>query len=380
MKKKYIYYLYGFVTLCLCACKHQIVLSDVEASEVFTPLQHTQLLDKINDIVDSVEFTEIADDKRTYTSVVTKMLLDRNKNMYMLDDNGNLVAIKPDGTFLTTIARRGRASNEYLNISDIAISDNEFMILDGSKVKCFNLDNLSQPRIIDIPVKVPCDALAPDGAGGIYLYSAFPKDYADTKVDNDFLLYHISPNGELIAEYIRREDNTVSLNNISQASIDEYILRPQSSSHVFYRLTKDGIVPEYKVDFEEKNIPHRYFFDSANEDLGTYIMSPYYKLPMELHETASHVFFRVAGPQARETSIVYDKRSKKGIRWENEPCDMQMQILASDGEWFYAIMPESSESDEMHGPFFRYVENMLQKQGMSAAKHSYIVRIQFGKL
>lgn len=366
--------------MCCCACKRQIVLSDVDASAILTPLQHAPLLDRIDNVVDAVNFTKIADDERTYTSVVTKILLDRDKNMHMLDDNGNLVAIKPDGTFLTTIARRGRAGNEYLNISDIAISDKEFMILDGSKVKCFDLSDLSQIRIINIPVKVPCDALAPDGADGVYLFSAFPKDYADTRVDNDFLLYRISPNGELVDQYIRREDNTVSLNNISQISIGEYSLRPQSSSHVFYRLTKDGIVPGYKIDFEEKNIPHRYFFDSADEDLGTYIMSPYYKLPMEMHETASHVFFRIAGPQASEISIVYDKRSGKGIRWKNEPYDMQMQILASDGEWFYAIMPELAESDEQHGPFFRYVYNALQKQEMSADKHSYVVKIRFGEL
>ena len=366
--------------MCCCACKRQIVLSDVDASVILTPLRHVPLLDKIDDVVDEVAFTEIADDRRTYTSVVTKMLLDRDKNMYMLDDNGNLVAIKPDGTFLTTVARRGRAGNEYLNISDIAISDKEFMILDGPKVKCFDLGDLSQIRIIDIPVKVPCDALAPDGSGGVYLYSAFPKDYADTRADDDFLLYRISPDGELVARYIRREDNTVSLNNISQVGIGEYALRPQSSSHVFYRLTKDGIVPEYKIDFEAENIPHRYFFDSAGEDLGTYIMSPYYKLPMEMHETSSHVFFRVAGPQASEISIVYDKRSGKGIRWKNEPCDMQMQILASDGEWFHAIMPESAGSDEQHGAFFSYVDSALQKQGMSADKHSYVVRIRFGRL
>lgn len=378
--KKYVCILCGIAALCCCACKRRIVLSDVDASIVLTPLQHAQLQNDLGDVVDAVELTEIADDKRTYTSVVTKMVLDRNKNMYMLDDRGNLVAIKPDGTFLTTVARRGRAGNEYLNISDIAISDREFMILDGSKVKCFDLADLSQVRIIDIPVNVPCDALAPDGMDGIYLYSAFPRDYEDTRTDNDFLLYRVSSDGELVAEYVKREDNTVSMNNISQASIGEYILRPQSSNHVFYRLTEDGIVPEYKIDFGEKNIPHRYFFDSADEDLGTYIMSPYYKLPMELHETSSHVFFRVAGPQARETSIVYDKRSKKGIRWESEPCDMQMQILASDGEWFYAVMPELPETDELHGPFFRYVHNALQKQGMSEAEHSYIVKIQFGRL
>lgn len=344
------------------------------------PLQQTRSVEAIAQEVDQMQFVPIADDRRTYTSTLIKMLLDDEKNIYMLDDQGNLAAIKPDGTFLTTVARRGRAANEYMSISDVAIDGREFMILDGTKVKCFDLDDPKKVRTIDIPVKVPCDALAPDSHGGIYLFSAFPRDYTDTRSDDDFLLYRISAEGELAAQYIKREDNTLSLNNISQSRTGEYYLRPQNSSHIFYRLADRGPESEYRVDFGQQNIPHRYFFDSAAEDLGEYITSPYYKLPMELHETSSHLFFRVAGPQARETSVVYDKHTKKGIRWENEPADMQMQILASDGEWFYAVMPQTIEGDQPHGPLYRYVNESLQAQQMSPAELAHIVKIRFARL
>lgn len=155
------------------------------------------------------------------------------------------------------------------------------------------------------------------------------------------MLYRLSPDGEVADRYIPRDDCTLSLNNISQSSCGEYMLRPQNGNHIFYRLTADGIVPAYRVDFGSENIPHRYYFDVAGEDLMSYIMSPYYKMPMELHETASHLFFRVAGPEAREVAVVYDRKSHVGIMWENAPGDMQMQILASDGKWFYAVMPET---------------------------------------
>lgn len=368
------------VLLSLVRCKKNVPLSDVEASVVLTPLQQTKMVDDISSLVLDVELIEIANDKRTYMSTVTKMLLDKVGNMYILDDRDNLVAIKPDGTYHDNISHKGRANNEYINISDIAISEDEFIILDGPKVKCFDLSDQSRYRIIDIPVKSSCDAVAPDGNGGVYLYSAFPLDYVDSRTNNDFLLYRVSKDGELIDEYVRREDNTLSIGNIIQSSWNEYYLRPQNSNHIFYKLTSDGINAVYKVDFGADNIPHRYFFDSANEDLVSYIRSPYYKVPMELHETLSHVVFRVAGPDAREITVLYDKNTWKGVRWENAPADMQMQILCADKDYFYAIMPETGPDDDNHGPLFRYVRETAESRDSASIEHSYIVKIRFGRI
>lgn len=369
------------MTALLAACGSRIAPRDAEGGIVLKPLEQTQKVDDISPWVDAVEFVRIADDERTLFSTVVKMLLDDSGNIFLLDDQGRIVALKPDGTFLRTVARQGRANNEYISVSDIAVAGPEFMILDGSKVKCFDLSDLSGVRSIDIPVSVPCDALAPDGDGGVYLFSAFSLDPAENRSDADSLLYRVSAEGDLVGSYLRRTDCTLSLNNISQSSCGEYMLRPQDGNHIFYRLTADGIVPAYRVDFGDENIPYRYYFDVAGEDLMSYIMSPYYKMPMELHETASHLFFRVAGPEAREVSVVYDSGSSTGIMWENAPSDMQMQILGSDGKWFYAIMPETGGADDgMHGPLYGYVQKALSEKEPDAADHSYIVKIRFSKM
>lgn len=369
------------MTALLAACGSRIAPRDAEGGIVLKPLEQTQKVDDISTWVDAVEFVRIADDERTLFSTVVKMLLDDNGNIFLLDDQGRIVALKPDGTFLRTVARQGRANNEYISVSDIAVAGPEFMILDGSKVKCFDLSDPSGVRSIDIPVSVPCDALAPDGDGGVYLFSAFSLDPAENRSDADSLLYRVSAEGDLVGSYLRRTDCTLSLNNISQSSCGEYMLRPQDGNHIFYRLTADGIVPAYRVDFGDENIPYRYYFDVAGEDLMSYIMSPYYKMPMELHETASHLFFRVAGPEAREVSVVYDREGSVGIMWENAPSDMQMQILGSDGKWFYAIMPETGGADDgMHGPLYGYVQKALSEKEPDAADHSYIVKIRFRKM
>ena len=381
MKKRVIGALCALAVAAAMGCGRSISPGSAEAEIVLKPLEQTQKVDDLSPWVDEVEFVRIADDERTLFSNVMKMLLDNGGNIFVLDDQGHIVALKPDGTFLTTVARQGRANNEYLNISDVAVSEREFMILDGQKVKCFDLAGRSHSRTIDIPVGLPFDALAPDGEGGVYLYSAFPLDPSESRSDGDSLLYRISSDGQLVERYLRRTDCTLSLNNISQSSCGEYMLRPQNGNHVFYRLTADGIVPAYRVDFGSENIPHRYYFDVAGEDLMSYIMSPYYKMPMELHETASHLFFRVAGPEAREVAVVYDRRSCGGIMWENAPGDMQMQILASDGKWFYAVMPETGGAEDgPHGPLYSYVRRALAEQEPDAAGHSYLVKIRFRKM
>lgn len=378
------------MTALLAACGSRIAPRDAEGGIVLKPLEQTRKVDDISTWVDAVEFVRIADDERTLFSTVVKMLLDDSGNIFLLDDQGRIEALAADGGTITEIAHEVCDNEGCHFISDIALSNSELLILEGDEIIRFELADLSHVRREKFPVDLPCDALAPDGNGGIYLFSAFPKTLPElpqgnsvTKVQagDEFMLYHISPEGEVTDKYIPRTDCTLSLNNISQSSCGEYMLRPQDGNHIFYRLTADGIVPAYRVDFGDENIPYRYYFDVAGEDLMSYIMSPYYKMPMELHETASHLFFRVAGPEAREVSVVYDSGSSTGIMWENAPSDMQMQILGSDGEWFYAIMPETGGADDgMHGPLYGYVQKALSEKEPDAADHSYIVKIRFRKM
>lgn len=378
------------MTALLAACGSRIAPRDAKGGIVLKPLEQTRKVDDISPWVDAVEFVRIADDERTLFSTVVKMLLDDSGNIFLLDDQGRIVALAADGGSLTEVAQEVCDNEGCHFISDMALSDSELLILEGNEIIRFELADLSHVRREKVPVDLPCDALAPDGKGGIYLFSAFPKTLPElpqgnnvTKVlaGDEIMLYRISADGVVAEQYIPRTDCTLSLNNISQSSCGEYMLRPQDGNHIFYRLTADGIVPAYRVDFGDENIPYRYYFDVAGEDLMSYIMSPYYKMPMELHETASHLFFRVAGPEAREVSVVYDSGSSTGIMWENAPSDMQMQILGSDGKWFYAIMPETGGADDgMHGPLYGYVQKALSEKEPDAADHSYIVKIRFRKM
>lgn len=371
-------------------CGSSISPGSTEAEIVLKPLEQTQKVDDLSPWVDAVEFVRIADDAQVHPATVTKMLIDGRANAFMMDDRNRVVAVSADGSRLTVIAQEECDGEGCRIISDMALCGNELLVLVGHEIMRFDGDDFSLVRRDNVPIDLPCDALAPDGEGGMYLFSAFPKNLPElpqggnvTKVQSgdEFMLYRLSSDGEVADRYIPRDDCTLSLNNISQSSCGEYMLRPQNGNHIFYRLTADGIAPVYRVDFGSENIPHRYYSDVAGEDLMSYIMSPYYKMPMELHETASHLFFRVAGPEAREVAVVYDRRSCGGIMWENARGDMQMQILASDGKWFYAVMPETGGAEDgPHGPLYSCVRRALAEQEPDAAGHSYLVKISFRKM
>lgn len=390
MKKRVIGALCALAVAAAMGCGRSISPGSAEAEVVLKPLEQTQMVDDLSPWVDAVEFVRIADDAQVHPATVTKMLIDGRANAFMMDDRNRVVAVPADGSRLTVMAQEECDGEGCRIISDMALCGNELLVLVGHEIMRFDGDEFSLVRRDNVPIDLPCDAMAPDGEGGMFLFSAFPKNLPElpqggnvTKVQSgdEFMLYRLSSDGEVADRYIPRDDCTLSLNNISQSSCGEYMLRPQNGNHVFYRLTADGIVPAYRVDFGSENIPHRYYFDVAGEDLMSYIMSPYYKMPMELHETASHLFFRVAGPEAREVAVVYDRRSHGGIMWENASGDMQMQILASDGKWFYAVMPETGGAEDgPHGPLYSYVRRALAEQDPDAAGHSYLVKIRFRKM
>ena len=362
-----------------CCSRDQSV--NIEAETIFRPLEQTAEVDVIDSRISDLDFITISDDERSYIADIVKMLTDTNGDLYISDTNGNLTVLDSNGAFKAKISDRGRAANEYTSISDIAISDDEILILDGMKVKCYDKTTTNWTRTVDIPIKAPCDAIAPDTDGGIFVYSAFPSTCSDIDTTTDFLLYGIDRNGAITERLIPRDDNTISLYNISQSCRNTYYLRPQNNQHVFHKLSDGEAIPVYGFDFGSENIPSGYFYDMANEDLEAYIKSDYYKLPMELHETDTHLFIRVAGPSAKDVNIVYDKQSAKGVRWQNLTNDMTLRISASDGEWFYAIFPELQVEDDCdHGPLHRYITNELKKYDPKYLQKSIIVKIKFRKI
>lgn len=349
------------------------------AAVTLAPLQETEETEDLFPYMERLETIEIDDDDRLLFSDAAKMLTDKEGRIFVLDYAGNLVAMNPDGTFFRRMANRGRASNEYASIMDIALTDDDLIILDGQKARFFSIPDPGRSRYSDISVEAPCDAVAPAGEGGVWLFSAFPADVRMVG-QTDSLLFLLDKDGNHTSSFIPRKDCTFSISNISQSCGNTYYLRPQDNRHVFYRLSDAVPEPAYRIDFGEKTIPDRYYYEAADEDIMKYMTSDYYKLPMELHETSSHLYFRAAGPEASDCMFIYDRETHRGIRWSDAAgsVNFPVRILTSDSDWFYAVFPETVPGiDARGGLLYDSILSGLESAGKDPASGPYIVRIKF---
>lgn len=351
----------------LLSCVNHRFPSNVHAEEeAIVPVFSTD----ISTFVTEVDIYPI--DTTVIFSSVTKMVADEKGNLFMLDSRGMIHSLSPDGRRGPLTLRRGRASNEYTSVMDISYSDGRISILEDSRIKVFDVQNTQNSLQIELSqVKDPVDAIASIPGGKFYLFSAYSASTQNDKKEQGDMVRLIDSGGRLISESVPRNDCTFSMNNISQ-SRNHYYLRPQNSESVFLRLDEETMAPAFKVNFGEKAMPERYYYDVAGEDIGAYMMSDYYKLPMDYHDTKDYVYCRFCGSQAAECAMVYSRKNSKSIAWENTRDDSNFRILGSDDDSFILI---SVNQDGELGPLGRIIQPLLAEKcqiGQGA-----IVRIKF---
>lgn len=94
---------------------------------------------KLSTITDDVKFIRLSDD--ILIRDVSKLLLDENENMYILDSKGNGVfKFDKTGKFVTQISRKGQGPGEYTGICDFDIYRDRMLINDGEKQLFYDLN------------------------------------------------------------------------------------------------------------------------------------------------------------------------------------------------------------------------------------------------
>ena len=362
-------YAYCLIFMLLCSCSNGIVNGEKAKYEFsFADAVEVVKADIFKDKVFSEShFEEISEDVQF--SGINKILVlpDRNE-LLTLDALGHIDCISYDGQKGSVNINKGRARNEYVSAADIAVNTSSIIILENNKLKLFPLrDNFGSIASVDLAVRDPVDAVAPCGEEHFYVFSAFSSRHRGNERQKDSLLFIVEQNGSLVRSFSRRKDCTFSLFNISQSKPGKYHLRPQDNNFVFFSLDEDGLVADYKLDFGEKAIPERFFFEEADGDIFKYLTSDYFKLPMECHEAGDYAAFRVAGPNASEVSLIFNSKNGKGLYWINKGSEVDLRILGSTGESFICIVSIPERSDSL-GPFAEYVMNEAERQQLDKSK------------
>ncbi len=364
-------YVYSIFLICFLSCNESWKQID-DNCPILKPLNDTELISDLNSHIDDVTFDCIPNN--IYFSDVNKLLINENGDVIFHDMRGQMLLYFMQEDSLQIIVNRGRAANEYIVSHDIAISGDYLLLLDETKVRGFNLYSTEESPIL-IPIDYPYDAIAPGKDGSVFLFSAYSMKPHDNTKQKDNLLHLRDINGRILEDYIKREDCTFTIGNISQACGNRYYLRPQNNRHIFYELTGDEIIPAFRLDFGDQNIPDRYFYTDAGEDIGKYMLSPYYKLPMDLHHTSTHMFFHCCGPGASDINFIYDE-SGKGFRWQSGNSG-NVKILGSDTDYFYMIYDPNNVMDKDSDPMIGFLSEEFHNKVGNYSENVWLVKLKF---
>lgn len=304
----------------------------------------------------------------------------------IVKSQGKVILIGKDGKFIKNISARGRARNEYTSLHDIALSHDgkSVMILDEIKILIVDIESGTTESVSFDELKYPVEAFAPSKDGNIFLFSFYPVNNKDSSAKK-FMLSKIDSNGKVVESYFEKDDITFSIDCISQSAGNRYFLRPQNSDHIFCDLSFEQPAPIYRIDFEDKNIPARYYYDVANEDVRSYILSPYFKLPTEMCETDDILSFK-ASDDKNEWNYIYSKANKRGVSWKNSQGSPSTKIFTSDSEgYFYTFISvddienDDSLSAKPLAPLFSYLSKRVkEKYNLNDMEsRTFMVRVKF---
>ena len=359
----------------ILGCKQTSKSLEQGAQVKFIPLKEASFVEDLAPFVDTLLYIE---PECPLPSPLSKMLVDRDGGMYMLGFDGQMLALTSEGKKYKNLVGHGRANNEYVRVSDIALrqTPKELLVLDEDKVLVVGLDDSVVVKNFRIPDNIPFDGIAPAAEGHYWLFSAFPRS------EDNYLLRLIDEEGRMLSKVLEGVDLTVSFMNITQSANNIYYLKPQSSEQIFYQLEQDSLIPRYEVDFGDKSIPERYYFDVTKNDMAQYMNAPYFKQLSFAHETKNHFYFKCAGENAVEYNFLMNKRKPySGIAWINRDKSSDIYVIGADDRFLYVVFnkhqAEVYNDSKETNLLYRYIVQTIDTGVVFKDSDEVIVKLSF---
>ena len=342
MKKLILYTKFIAVFLFVVSC------SNNENQPVLTimPLQTAVSVSDLRSFIDTVIFIPLINDSNNLISEVSKILIDNNTNILLLDHMQGVKLVDQNGVFIRNIGAKGRGPGEYQDIEDLSISsDGEYLlVLQPTGVLKYRISNGKFINKINLSGK-NYDAICSSEDGGFFLFSSNPAE--ESNFDKPFYaltLFDIK--GNIKREFLPRKDFVFTQGIFTQSYDKSTIMRPQEGDNIAYKIRKE-IIPFLKIDFKNYAIPPKYIFKDGGdlfEGMKNYLFSDYYKLPIHIHDTKDYIYFSSIGPSALQNDFVFSKSNNKGFRWVYERSDRDpLFIMASDSTYFYTVIYRDRE-------------------------------------
>ncbi len=315
------------------------------------PVIHPDESQEIEDItpyvkcIEEISFSESSD--IIYASI-QKLIVLPSVGFLALDIRKNVFLFAENGECIRRIGRIGRGSGEYVALQDIAFDTNTETIL----LLCLNEVieyNLSGKYLATYTVPdFNYDAIA-SFDDGFCLFVATPNHSIDNlKTTHKMVHFYSREKGKVVNESFQRNDYVLNTELISFSAGMGYLIRPLEGDNILYKVKGNTLNKVMEVSFEKRQIPSKYLLDNGKYDISSFVMSPYFKMPMNFQFTQNHFFFTAIGPGGVLYYYLYNNDfSPIGFWKEPDNCLSPIKIASSDSDSFYILVNDPSYWREM---------------------------------
>lgn len=297
----------------------------------------------ISVLIDRIEGVHLFSSSGDAVAPVQKILVLPEGRLLVMDTRKNVHIYSSEGGNLLRVGRIGRGPGEYVALQDIAFDpeSNRIALLCSGKVMEYDLSG-NYLASYELP-KINYDAIA-SFKDGFCLFAAAPNhEIEDLETAHNTVHFYSRAKMDIIKETLPRKDYILNTEMISYSAGTGYYLRPLEGENVLYKIEDSRIEKTMVVSFGKDQSPEKSLLRDGKYDIGNYVMSPYYKMPMNFQFTDRHFIFSAIGPGGVMYYYLYDKDRSPIARWnEHEDCLSPVKIVSSDADSVYFLINDPS--------------------------------------
>ncbi len=321
------------------SCSRNTQLDEIERIEI--SLKDMSIVEK-DSIIEGLNLIPLETNKNCLITHIDKIKIINNK-FYILDrKSGSIFIFNDTGQFLSKISKQGRGEGEYLVIADFDVhkTSNDIYVLDGMTGNLLVYSENDFIRNVKLEFGAKVSDICFLNNGNI----AFETQIFTRNSEWKYQLLITDRNFQLLSKELpyERTSSIVFSPVTSFMPVKENISYLPIYSDQIFHLTKEGILPKYKLDFGNNWIDEDFLFDK-NSDPSKFIQgleqsnSIYSLNTIESHNQIFIYFFYKGDKYA----FLYDKKSKKGKFIENymkNDCEYNGLPLISDKDRFVGVI------------------------------------------
>lgn len=277
-------FIFSIVFLVSCvdsrSTDENVKVIDIDVSQFVNSFDMSLLLDTSKCSITVLETTE-----NNLIGHVDKLSVVKDR-MYVLDcDNSIILIYDINGKYLSKIASRGRARNEYTEIADFYVSENRLYLLDNMGMKLLIYDLFGQYiRTLDISMY---------WANGVFAINdmIYLINYASETDNGQYHIFKIDNNGNLKDKYLeldKKYRNTPHLKAYSE--VNHVFSLCMSPVNEIYRIDSISCQLAYRVNFVNKNLPEKYYEKDLRALIQAKIPDKYILGVDQIQESSNYLF------------------------------------------------------------------------------------------